>query len=173
MPNIYNALIIKSRDTVGQQINVTCEVQQLIGNNRVRVVAMSATEGLMRGMKVIDTGAPLSIPVGGATLGQIFNVLGEPVDNLCPVDICTTSPIHRSAPAFLQLDTTLSIFETGIKVVDLLAPYRRGGKIGLFGGAGVGKIVLIMELINNIAKSHGGVSIFGGVGERTREGNDL
>nr|QYK18818.1 ATP synthase CF1 beta subunit [Pabstiella mirabilis] len=173
MPNIYNALVIQGRDTVGQQIHVTCEVQQLLGNNRVRAVAMSATDGLMRGMKVIDTGTPLSVPVGGATLGRIFNVLGEPVDNLGPVDTRTTSPIHRSAPAFIQLDTKLSIFETGIKVVDLLAPYRRGGKIGLFGGAGVGKTVLIMELINNIAKAHGGVSVFGGVGERTREGNDL
>ncbi|KAL3648491.1 hypothetical protein CASFOL_007915 [Castilleja foliolosa] len=173
MPNIYNALVVKGRDTVGQPINVTCEVQQLLGNNRVRAVAMSATEGLMRGMEVIDTGAPLSVPVGGATLGRIFNVLGEPVDNLGPVDTRTTFPIHRSAPAFIQLDTKLSIFETGIKVVDLLAPYRRGGKIGLFGGAGVGKTVLIMELINNIAKAHGGVSVFGGVGERTREGNDL
>ncbi|KAL2898537.1 ATP synthase subunit beta chloroplastic [Bienertia sinuspersici] len=173
MPNIYNALVVKGRDTTGQPINVTCEVQQLLGNNRVRAVAMSATDGLTRGMEVIDTGAPLSVPVGGATLGRIFNVLGEPVDNLGPVDTRTTSPIHRSAPAFTQLDTKLSIFETGIKVVDLLAPYRRGGKIGLFGGAGVGKTVLIMELINNIAKAHGGVSVFGGVGERTREGNDL
>nr|YP_010724102.1 CF1 subunit beta [Libertia pulchella]WDW31229.1 CF1 subunit beta [Libertia pulchella] len=173
MPNIYNALVVKGRDTAGQQINVTCEVQQLLGNNRIRAVAMSATDGLTRGMEVIDTGAPLSVPVGGATLGRIFNVLGEPVDNLGPVDTRTTSPIHRSAPAFIQLDTKLSIFETGIKVVDLLAPYRRGGKIGLFGGAGVGKTVLIMELINNIAKAHGGVSVFGGVGERTREGNDL
>ncbi|XP_052483402.1 ATP synthase subunit beta, chloroplastic-like [Gossypium raimondii] len=173
MPNIYNALVVKGRDTAGQQINVTCEVQQLLGNNRVRAVAMSATDGLTRGMEVIDTGAALSVPVGGATLGRIFNVLGEPVDNLGPVDTRTTSPIHKSAPAFIQLDTKLSIFETGIKVVDLLAPYRRGGKIGLFGGAGVGKTVLIMELINNIAKAHGGVSVFGGVGERTREGNDL
>ncbi|KAH0851535.1 hypothetical protein HID58_094659, partial [Brassica napus] len=138
MPNIYNALVVKGRDTLGQEINVTCEVQQLLGNNRVRAVAMSATEGLKRGMDVVDMGNPLSVPVGGATLGRIFNVLGEPVDNL-----------------------------------DLLAPYRRGGKIGLFGGAGVGKTVLIMELINNIAKAHGGVSVFGGVGERTREGNDL
>ncbi|KAA3441760.1 ATP synthase, F1 beta subunit [Gossypium australe] len=158
MPNIYNALVVKGRDTAGQQINVTCEVQQLLGNNRVRAVAMSATDGLTRGMEVIDTGAALSVPVGGATLGRIFNVLGEPVDNLGPVDTRTTSPIHKSAPAFIQLDTKLSIFETGIKVVDLLAPYRRGGKIGLFGGAGVGKTVLIMELINNIAKAHGGVS---------------
>nr|YP_009141225.1 ATP synthase CF1 beta subunit [Lathyrus clymenum]AIL55751.1 ATP synthase CF1 beta subunit [Lathyrus clymenum] len=173
MPYIYNALIVQGRDTVGQQINVTCEVQQLLGNNRIRAVAMSATDGLKRGMEVIDTGAALSVPVGGATLGRIFNVLGEPIDNLGPVDTRTTSPIHRSAPAFIELDTQFSIFETGIKVVDLLAPYRRGGKTGLFGGAGVGKTVLIMELINNIAKAHGGVSVFGGVGERTREGNDL
>ncbi|QCD95820.1 F-type H+-transporting ATPase subunit beta [Vigna unguiculata] len=145
MPNIYNALVVKGRDTVGQQINVTCEVQQLLGNDQVRAVAMSATDGLMRGMEVIDTGTPLSVPVGGATLGQIFNVLREPIDNLGPVDT----------------------------LVDLLAPYRRGGKIGLFSGAGVGKTILIMELINNIAKAHGGVSVFGGVGERTREGNDL
>ncbi|KQJ96832.1 hypothetical protein BRADI_3g27318v3, partial [Brachypodium distachyon] len=147
LPYIYNALVVKSRDTADKQINVTCEVQQLLGNNRVRAVAMSATDGLMRGMEVIDTGAPLNSSA--------------------------TFPIHRSAPAFIELDTKLSIFETGIKVVDLLAPYRRGRKIGLFGGAGVGKTVLIMELINNIAKAHGGVSIFGGVGERTREGNDL
>ncbi|XP_035843446.1 ATP synthase subunit beta, chloroplastic-like [Helianthus annuus] len=173
MPNIYNALVVKGQDTVGQPINVTCEVQQLLGNNRVRAVAMSATDSLTRGMDVIDTGAPLSVPVGGATLGRIFNVLGKPIDNLGPVDNGTTFPIDRSAPAFIQLDTKLSIFETGIKVVDLLAPYRRGGKIGLFGGAGVGKTVLIMELINNIAKAHGGVSVFGGVGERSREGNDL
>ncbi|CAK8543677.1 unnamed protein product [Lathyrus sativus] len=167
MPYIYNALIVQGRDTVGQQI------QRLLGNNRARAVAMSATDGLKRGMEVIDTGAALSVPVGGATLGRIFNVLGESIDNLGPVDTRTTSPIHRSAPAFIQLDTQLSIFETGIKVVDLLAPYRRGGKIGLFGGAGVGKTILIMELINNIAKAHGGVSVFGGVDERTREGNDL
>jgi F-type H+-transporting ATPase subunit beta len=134
---------------------------------------MSATNGLMRGMRVIDMGAPLSIPVGGATLGRIFNVLGEPVDNLGPVDARITSPIHSSATAFTELDTKLSIFETGIKLVDLLAPYRHGGKIGLFGGAGVGKTILIMELINNIAKAHGGVSVFGGVGERTHEGNDI
>src|SRR5512142_3045516 len=173
LPYIYNALVVKSRDTDGKQINVTCEVQQLLGNNRVRAVAMSATDGLMRGMEVIDTGAPLSVPVGGATLGRIFNVLGEPVDNLGPVDTSATFPIHRSAPAFIELDTKLSIFETGIKVVDLLAPYRRGGKIGLFGGAGVGKTVVILELINNVAKKHGGYSVFAGVGERTREGRDL
>ncbi|KAL6513087.1 hypothetical protein OROMI_034597, partial [Orobanche minor] len=167
MPNIYNALVVNGRDTAGQPINVTCEVQQLLGNNRVRALSMSATDGLMRGMEVIDMGAPLSVPVGETTLGRIFNVLGEPVDNLGPVDTRITFPIHRSSPAFIQLDTKLSIFETGIKVVDLLAPYRRGGKVGLFGGAGVGKTVLIMELINNIAKTHRGVSVFGGVGERT------
>ncbi|KAL5067327.1 hypothetical protein RYX36_018214 [Vicia faba] len=174
MPYIYNALIVQGRDSVGQQINVTCEVQQLLGNNRIRVVAMSATDGLNRGIEVIDTRVALSVPVSGATLGRIFNMLGEPIYNLGHVDTRTTSPIHRYAPAFIQLDTQLSIFETGIKVVDLLALYHRGGKIGLFGGAGVGKTILIMELINNnIAKAHGGVSVFGGVGERTREGNDL
>ncbi|XP_057837562.1 ATP synthase subunit beta, chloroplastic-like [Cryptomeria japonica] len=173
MPRIYNSLIVKDNDTTGQPISVTCEVQQLLRNNKVRAVAMSATDSLMRGMKVIDIGGPLSVPVGETTLGRIFNVLGEPVDDLGPIDALTRSPIHRSAPAFTQLDTRFSIFETGIKVVDLLAPYRRGGKIGLFGGAGVGKTMLIMELINNIAKAHGGVSVFGGVGECTREGNDL
>jgi F-type H+/Na+-transporting ATPase subunit beta len=173
MPNIYNALVITGKNGAGEEVSVTCEVQQLLGDHCVRAVSMSATDGLMRGMEVIDTGNPLTVPVGQATLGRIFNVLGEPVDNLGPVGNNEAFPIHRSAPAFVDLDTKLSIFETGIKVVDLLAPYRRGGKIGLFGGAGVGKTVLIMELINNIAKAHGGVSVFGGVGERTREGNDL
>jgi len=169
MPNIYNALIVEGANEAGQELKVYCEVQQLLGDNLVRAVAMSATDGLMRGMKVLDTGGALSVPVGAPTLGRIFNVLGEPVDELGPVKAEMTSPIHRESPAFVDLDTKLSIFETGIKVVDLLAPYRRGGKIGLFGGAGVGKTVLIMELINNIAKAHGGVSVFGGVGERTRE----
>jgi F-type H+-transporting ATPase subunit beta len=173
MPNIYNALAVRGKNEAGQEISVTCEVQQLLGDHCVRAVAMSATDGLMRGMEVVDSGRALSVPVGQATLGRIFNVLGEPVDNLGPVNTKEQLPIHRSAPAFVDLDTKLSCFETGIKVVDLLAPYRRGGKIGLFGGAGVGKTVLIMELINNIAKAHGGVSVFGGVGERTREGNDL
>ncbi len=173
MPNIYNSLIITGQDNTGTEISVTCEVQQLLGDHCVRAVSMSATEGLRRGLEVIDTGNPLTIPVGESTLGRIFNVLGTPVDNLGPVGAKDSLPIHRSAPMFTDLDTNLSIFETGIKVVDLLAPYRRGGKIGLFGGAGVGKTVLIMELINNIAKAHGGVSVFGGVGERTREGNDL
>ena len=173
MPNIYNSLIVEGKDNDGNAISVTCEVQQLLGDNCVRAVSMSATEGLRRGLEVIDTGNPITIPVGEITLGRIFNVLGAPVDNLGPVETRDGLPIHRSAPTFTDLDTNLSIFETGIKVVDLLAPYRRGGKIGLFGGAGVGKTVLIMELINNIAKAHGGVSVFGGVGERTREGNDL
>nr|AYD72384.1 ATP synthase CF1 beta subunit [Acetabularia peniculus] len=173
MPNIYNALVVRGTNQAGQNVAVTCEVQQLLGDHCVRAVSMSATDGLMRGMEVLDTGNPLTVPVGQVTLGRIFNVLGEPVDNLGKVEIKDGLPIHRTAPAFVDLDTKLSIFETGIKVVDLLAPYRRGGKIGLFGGAGVGKTVLIMELINNIAKAHGGVSVFGGVGERTREGNDL
>jgi len=173
LPNIYNALVIKGKNQSGDEIAITCEVQQLLGDNCVRAVSMSATDGLMRGMDVIDTGSALAVPVGSCTLGRIFNVLGEPVDEMGPVKAEATSGIHRLAPKFVDLDTKLSIFETGIKVVDLLAPYRRGGKIGLFGGAGVGKTVLIMELINNIAKAHGGVSVFGGVGERTREGNDL
>nr|YP_010337502.1 ATP synthase CF1 beta subunit [Dixoniella grisea]UNJ17087.1 ATP synthase CF1 beta subunit [Dixoniella grisea] len=168
LPKVYNALTIQ-----GENSTITCEVQQLLGDNKVRAVAMSSTDGLKRGAKTQDTGAPISVPVGTATLGRIFNVLGEPVDELGDVSMEKTLPIHRSAPTFTQLETKPSIFETGIKVVDLLAPYRRGGKIGLFGGAGVGKTVLIMELINNIAKAHGGVSVFGGVGERTREGNDL
>ena len=173
MPNIYNALVIEGRDADGKEFSITCEVQQLLGDHVVRAVSMSATDGLIRGLEVIDTGAPLSVPVGEATLGRIFNVLGEPVDELGAVTTNDTLPIHRASPEFTNLDTKLAIFETGIKVVDLLAPYRRGDKIGLFGGAGVGKTVLIMELINNIAKAHGGVSVFGGVGERTREGNDL
>jgi len=173
LPNIYNALVIKGTNQAGQTISVTCEVQQLLGDHCIRAVAMNATDGLMRGMDILDTGSPISVPVGKETLGRIFNVLGETVDGLAEVKATESLPIHRKAPAFVDLDTNLAIFETGIKVVDLLAPYRRGGKIGLFGGAGVGKTVLIMELINNIAKAHGGVSVFGGVGERTREGNDL
>jgi len=173
MPNIYNALVIKGRSESGEEYSITCEVQQLLGDHVVRAVSMSATDGLIRGLEVIDTGDALSVPVGEATLGRIFNVLGAPVDELGDVGNKSVLPIHRASPGFTDLDTKLAIFETGIKVVDLLAPYRRGGKIGLFGGAGVGKTVLIMELINNIAKAHGGVSVFGGVGERTREGNDL
>ena len=168
LPQIYNALKIGEGDS-----SVICEVQQLLGNNKVRAVSMTSTDGLKRGMDVQDLGAPISVPVGKATLGRIFNVLGQPVDEMGDVSMETTSAIHRKSPIFTELETKPSIFETGIKVVDLLAPYRRGGKIGLFGGAGVGKTVLIMELINNIAKAHGGLSVFGGVGERTREGNDL
>merc|ERR1712195_182284 len=168
LPKIYDALIVTADDKT-----ITCEVQQLLGNNKVRAVSMTSTDGLKRGASVADTGAPITVPVGTATLGRIFNVLGETVDEMGACDPEAGLPIHRSAPAFSDLDTTPSVFETGIKVVDLLAPYRRGGKIGLFGGAGVGKTVLIMELINNIARAHGGVSVFGGVGERTREGNDL
>ncbi|MBD2559532.1 F0F1 ATP synthase subunit beta [Nostoc sp. UIC 10607] len=173
LPQIYNALKIVGTNEAGQEINITVEVQQLLGDNQVRTVAMSSTEGLVRGFEVSDTGAPINVPVGKATLGRIFNVLGEPVDNRGPVNAEASLPIHRSAPKFTDLETKPSVFETGIKVVDLLTPYRRGGKIGLFGGAGVGKTVIMMELINNIATQHGGVSVFAGVGERTREGNDL
>jgi F-type H+-transporting ATPase subunit beta len=169
LPPIYSALKIELED--GTETIV--EVQQLLGDNKVRAVSMRSTDGLKRGVEAIDLGAPISVPVGTPTLGRIFNVIGQPVDEQGEVSFDETLPIHRDAPAFTELETKPSIFETGIKVVDLLAPYRRGGKIGLFGGAGVGKTVLIMELINNIAKAHGGVSVFGGVGERTREGNDL
>jgi F-type H+/Na+-transporting ATPase subunit beta len=173
MPRIYNALRVEGKNSAGNTVSVTCEVQQLLGGNQVRAVAMSATDGMVRGMDVVDTGAPISVPVGKTTLGRIFNVLGEPVDNRGPVGNEETFPIHRAAPKLTELETKPSVFETGIKVVDLLTPYRRGGKIGLFGGAGVGKTVIMMELINNIATNHGGVSVFAGVGERTREGNDL
>ena len=169
LPPIYNAIKIE----LGDGSSTIVEVQQLLGDNKIRAVSMRSTDGLKRGVEAIDLGAPISVPVGASTLGRIFNVIGEPVDEQGSVSFAETLPIHRDAPAFTELETKPSIFETGIKVVDLLAPYRRGGKIGLFGGAGVGKTVLIMELINNIAKAHGGVSVFGGVGERTREGNDL
>ena len=169
LPFIYSALKIELEDGTSTIV----EVQQLLGDNKVRAVSMRSTDGLRRGVEAVDLGMPISVPVGTVTLGRIFNVIGEPVDEQGDVSFDETLPIHRDAPAFTELETKPSIFETGIKVVDLLAPYRRGGKIGLFGGAGVGKTVLIMELINNIAKAHGGVSVFGGVGERTREGNDL
>merc|ERR1711920_850978 len=169
LPPIYSAIEITLEDGSA----TVCEVQQLLGDNQVRAVSMRSTDGLKRGAEALDLGTPISVPVGTPTLGRIFNVIGEPVDEQGDVAYDETLPIHREAPAFTELETKPSIFETGIKVVDLLAPYRRGGKIGLFGGAGVGKTVLIMELINNIAKAHGGVSVFGGVGERTREGNDL
>jgi F-type H+/Na+-transporting ATPase subunit beta len=173
LPQIYNALKIEGTNAIGEAVAVTCEVQQLLGDKQVRGVSMSSTDGLVRGMEVVDTGAPIQVPVGAATLGRIFNVLGEPVDELGPVGNEAVASIHRDAPKLTELETKPAVFETGIKVIDLLAPYRRGGKVGLFGGAGVGKTVLIQELINNIAKEHGGVSVFGGVGERTREGNDL
>jgi len=169
LPPIYSALKIDLEDGTSTIV----EVQQLLGDNQVRAVSMRSTDGLKRGVEAVDLGAPISVPVGTVTLGRIFNVIGETVDEQGDVSFDETLPIHRDAPAFTELEVKPSIFETGIKVVDLLAPYRRGGKIGLFGGAGVGKTVLIMELINNIAKGHGGVSVFGGVGERTREGNDL
>ena len=169
LPPIYSAIMIETADGIGNIV----EVQQLLGDNKVRAVSMRSTDGLKRGVEAVDLGSPITVPVGTPTLGRIFNVIGEPVDEQGDVSSDETLPIHREAPAFTELETKPSIFETGIKVVDLLAPYRRGGKIGLFGGAGVGKTVLIMELINNIAKAHGGVSVFGGVGERTREGNDL
>ena len=173
MPRIYNALKVQGKNPAGQDVSVTCEVQQLLGDNQVRAVAMSGTDGLVRGMDILDTGSAISVPVGKATLGRIFNVLGEPVDEKGPVNAEDSFPIHRPAPKLTDLETAPKVFETGIKVVDLLTPYRQGGKIGLFGGAGVGKTVIMMELINNIAIQHGGVSVFGGVGERTREGNDL
>ena len=168
LPNLLNALVIK----LGDQ-EIVAEVAQHIGDDTVRCISMSATDGLVRGMEAVDTGRPISVPVGDATLGRIFNVLGEPVDEAPAPKNAPELPIHRQAPAYNEIGGTAEILETGIKVVDLLAPYLKGGKIGLFGGAGVGKTVLIQELINNIAKQHGGISVFAGVGERTREGNDL
>ena len=174
LPAIYNAVRIVADGEGGEKIDIVAEVEQHLGEGRVRTVAMKTTDGLQRGMSVIDTGAPISVPVGPATLGRILNVLGEPVDFPDrPVKSKEHWPIHRPAPTLEQQSTELKMFETGIKVIDLLEPYLQGGKIGLFGGAGVGKTVIIMELINNIAMKHGGVSVFGGVGERTREGNDL
>ena len=169
LPNLLNALEIKLEN--GDKI--VAEVAQHIGNDTVRSIAMSATDGLVRGMEAVDTGAPISVPVGKETLGRVFNVLGEAIDLKPMPEGVSLSPIHKEAPAYDELETKAEILETGIKVVDLLAPYLKGGKIGLFGGAGVGKTVLIQELINNIAKQHGGISVFSGVGERTREGNDL
>jgi F-type H+-transporting ATPase subunit beta len=174
LPGIYNALRITSDGfDVPEAINVIVEVQQHLGEGRVRTVAMQPTAGMVRGMPAEDQGGPISVPVGKATLGRILNVIGEPVDQAGPVQAERYDPIHRSAPAFTEQNTNMEMFETGIKVVDLIEPYLRGGKIGLFGGAGVGKTVVIMELINNIASKHGGLSVFAGVGERTREGNDL
>ncbi|MFS8778680.1 F0F1 ATP synthase subunit beta [Synechococcus sp. W70.1] len=173
LPQIYNALKVEATTESGLKVKVTCEVQQLLGDNRVRAVAMSSTDGLVRGMPVVDTGAPITVPVGEATLGRIFNVLGEPVDQKGPVQAKEFAPIHRSAPPLVELTVKPEPLETGIKVIDLLAPFKKGGKVGLFGGAGVGKTVLIQELIHNIAEEHSGLSVFAGVGERTREGNDL
>ncbi len=174
LPDIFNAIEVKAKMDSGQDLRVVAEVQQHIGRNQVRAVAMSSTDGLTRGMAVTDTGSAITVPVGNAALGRILNVLGEPVDQKgdIPADV-ERWPIHREAPKFTQLEPKTEIFETGIKVIDLIAPYVKGGKTGLFGGAGVGKTVVIMELINNIAQEHGGKSVFCGVGERTREGNDL
>jgi len=170
LPQIYNAVKIVDES---RNINLTAEVAQMLGNDIVRCVAMASTDGLVRGMKAYDTGGPITVPVGKETLGRVFNLLGEPIDHLGPVETEKRYPIHRPAPSFEEQSTVTEQFETGLKVVDLLCPYAKGGKIGLFGGAGVGKTVLIMEFIRNIATEHGGVSVFGGVGERTREGNDL
>ncbi|MGH7163520.1 MAG: F0F1 ATP synthase subunit beta, partial [Planctomycetota bacterium] len=172
LPEIYTALELDERSG-DVEIRLTAEVQQHLGRNQVRAVAMSSTDGVVRGMKVRDTGGPITVPVGEECLGRIFNLLGEPVDNKGPVKAKERRPIHQPPPKFGQLAVKTEVFETGIKVVDLLAPVVKGGKIGLFGGAGVGKTVVIMELINNVAKQHGGYSVFCGVGERTREGNDL
>ncbi len=174
MPPIYQALRVTSEGfDVPQPINVVLEVEQHLGEGRVRCVAMEATEGMVRGMKAIDTGGPISVPVGKGTLGRVMNVIGNPVDELGPIEAKQRLPIHRPAPAFDEQSTKAEMFETGVKVIDLIQPFLKGGKIGLFGGAGVGKTVVIMELINNVAKQHGGYSVFAGVGERTREGNDL
>jgi len=173
LPEIYHALKVTNPGLGDGEWNLVAEVAQHLGENTVRAIAMDSTDGLVRGQEVLDTGRQISVPVGRATLGRILNVIGEPVDEQGPVRADTTWEIHRPTPEFVDQSTKVEAFETGIKVVDLLAPYARGGKIGLFGGAGVGKTVLIMELIHNIAKKHGGFSVFAGVGERTREGNDL
>src|SRR6266478_2273672 len=174
LPPIYQAVrVVSDGFTVPAPINVILEVQQHLGEGRVRCIAMSATDGMVRGMKAIDQGGPISVPVGRGTLGRVMNVIGEPVDQLGPIEHKQRMPIHRPAPLFDEQATTAEMFETGVKVIDLIQPFLKGGKIGLFGGAGVGKTVVIMELINNVAKQHGGFSVFGGVGERTREGNDL
>jgi F-type H+-transporting ATPase subunit beta len=170
LPAIYNAVEL---ERPGQDEPLTVEVQQHLGNNWVRTVAMTTTDGLPRGGGALDTGAPITVPVGDVTLGRVFDVLGKPIDGKGPVKAKTSLPIHRSAPAFDEQSTEVEVFETGLKVIDLICPFRKGGKIGIFGGAGVGKTVIIQELINNVAKEHAGVSVFAGVGERSREGNDL
>ena len=168
LPNIYNEIKIDMGDR-----ELVVEVEQHVGDDIVRAIAMESTDGLRRGMKAVDTGKPISVPVGKNVLGRLFNVLGTPIDNKGTIEADETYPIHRPAPSFKEQSLEPEMFETGIKVIDLIAPYQKGGKIGLFGGAGVGKTVLIQELINNIAKEHGGISVFTGVGERSREGNDL
>ena len=174
LPSIYNALKITDPGTeTGVPVDIVVEVEQHLGENRVRCVSMESTDGLVRGMEAVDQGQPIRMPVGKATLGRVLNVIGKPVDKLGPVEAEDYWPIHREAPPFADQNTDIEMFETGIKVIDLLEPYLKGGKTGLFGGAGVGKTVLIMELINNVALKHGGYSVFAGVGERTREGNDL
>ena len=173
LPNILNALRLEAKSQDGKDIELTVEVMQHIGDNTARCVAMSSTDGLVRGMAVVDTGSPISVPVGPGTLGRLMNVLGEPIDGKGAIDSTMSNPIHREAPKLEELSGIAEMLETGIKVVDLLCPYAKGGKIGLFGGAGVGKTVTIQELIHNIATEHGGYSVFAGVGERTREGNDL
>ncbi len=173
LPEIYNAIKIQAVLPNGREINLTLEVSNHLGDNRVRCIAMSSTDGLVRGMEVVDLGVAITVPVGPATLGRVFNVLGEPIDQAGEVVSEKSRPIHRDAPSYDELSTQAEMLETGIKVIDLLAPYQKGGKIGLFGGAGVGKTVAIQELIHNIAQEHGGISVFAGVGERTREGNDL
>ncbi|GGF87324.1 ATP synthase subunit beta [Paenibacillus albidus] len=172
LPEIFNAIKIETSLENGRKIDLTLEVSNHLGDNLVRCIAMSSTDGLVRGLDALDQGGPISVPVGEATLGRVFNVLGNPIDNGAVV-VADRNPIHRLAPTFDELSTQAEILETGIKVIDLLAPYVKGGKIGLFGGAGVGKTVTIQELIHNIAQEHGGISVFAGVGERTREGNDL
>src|SRR5207247_863941 len=174
LPEIYNAVVIDHRGNGAPPIRLTAEVQQHIGRNQVRAVAMTSTDGVVRGMEVMDTGKPITVPVGQAALGRILNVLGEPVDEGDPIPPDAERwPIHRETPKFVDLEPKTEVFETGIKVIDLIAPFVRGGKVGLFGGAGVGKTVIIQELIHNVAQAHEGVSVFSGVGERTREGNDL
>ncbi len=173
LPPIYNAIKVSNKAIDDREWNLVVEVAQHLGENTVRCIAMDSTEGLVRGMDAMDTGTGISVPVGEKTLGRILNVVGEPVDEGAPIEAEQRLPIHREAPPFVDQATQVQAFETGIKVVDLLAPYAQGGKIGLFGGAGVGKTVILMELINNLAMKHGGYSVFGGVGERTREGNDL
>ena len=172
LPNILTALEIKNPNN-SDAPDLICEVAQHLGDDVVRTIAMDATEGLVRGMDVVDTGKPIMAPVGSASLGRIMNVVGRPVDEMAPIKAEKYLPIHREAPSFVEQNTSVELLETGIKVVDLLVPFPKGGKMGLFGGAGVGKTVILMEMINNIAKQHGGISVFAGVGERTREGNDL